>query len=109
MSFVEMQIVFIKDENHIYRVYRGAKNHEHLRSSDLRWGDEEFTSEKIDYEQTHGATLVVVEVNLGLSSSLQTYLKKKASPFVFCYALYLQQTLHLPIFNQTITNGIPAT
>ena len=34
-----------------------ATNQEHLRSSDLRWGDEEFTGEKIDYEQTHGATL----------------------------------------------------
>ncbi|KAF2599947.1 hypothetical protein F2Q68_00009088 [Brassica cretica] len=30
MSFVEMQIGFIKDENHIYRVYRGATNQEHL-------------------------------------------------------------------------------
>ena len=57
MSFVEMQIGFIKDENHIYRVYRGATNHEYLWSSDLRWGDEKFTGEKIDYEQTHGATL----------------------------------------------------
>ena len=54
MSFVEMQIGFIKDENHIYMVY---KKQEHLISSDLRWGDEEFTGEKIDYEQTHGATL----------------------------------------------------
>ena len=56
MSFVEMQR-FIKDENHIYRVYRGAINQEHLSSSDLRCGHEEFTGEKIDYEQTHGATL----------------------------------------------------
>ena len=57
MSFVEMQIGFIKDENHIFRVYRKATNQEHLRSSDLRWGDEEFTGEKIDYKQTHSATL----------------------------------------------------
>ena len=57
MSFVEMQIGFIKDENHICRVYRLATNHEHLRSSDLRWRDEEFTGEKIDYEHIHGATL----------------------------------------------------
>ena len=57
MSFVKMQIEFIKYENHIYRVYRKATNQEHLRSSDLRWRDEEFTGEKIDYEQTHGATL----------------------------------------------------
>ena len=53
----EMQIVFIKDKNPIYRVYINATNQEHLRSSDLRWGDEEFTGEKIDYEQTHNATL----------------------------------------------------
>ena len=57
MSFVETQIGFIKDENHIYKVYRKNINQEHLRSNDLRWGDEEFTDEKIDYEQTHGATL----------------------------------------------------
>ena len=57
MSFVEMPIGFIKDENHIYRIYREATNQEQLRSSDLRWGDEEFTGEKIDYEQTHSATL----------------------------------------------------
>ena len=57
MSFVEMQIGFIKDENHIYRVYRNATTQEHLRSSDLRWGDEVFTDEKIDYEQTHSAIL----------------------------------------------------
>ena len=57
MSFVEMQIGFIKDENHIYRVYRKATNKEHLRSSDLRQGDEEFTGEKIDYEPTHSAIL----------------------------------------------------
>ncbi|WZZ44026.1 hypothetical protein YC2023_040285 [Brassica napus] len=57
MSFVEMQIEFIKDENHIYRVYIGATNQEHLCSSDLRCGHEEFTSEKIEYEQTHGAKL----------------------------------------------------
>ena len=30
MSFVEMQIESIKDENHIYMVYRGATNQEHL-------------------------------------------------------------------------------
>ena len=30
MSFVEMQIGFIKDENHIYRVYVRATNLEHL-------------------------------------------------------------------------------
>ena len=30
MSFVEMQIEFIKDENHIYMVYKGATNQEHL-------------------------------------------------------------------------------
>ena len=30
MSFVEMQIEFIKDENHIYMVYIGATNQEHL-------------------------------------------------------------------------------
>ena len=46
MNFVEMQIWFIKDENHIYIVYRKATNQEHLRSSDLRWQDEEFTGEK---------------------------------------------------------------
>ena len=57
MNFVEMKIGFIKDENHIYRVYRGATNQEQLWSSDLRWGNEKFTSEKIDYEQTHDATL----------------------------------------------------
>ena len=57
MSFVEIQIGFIKDKNHIYRVYRMATNQEHLRSRDLRWGDEEFTCEKIDYEQIHSATL----------------------------------------------------
>ena len=57
MSFVEMQIGFIKDENHIYRVYRKSTNQKHLRSSDLRWRDEEFTGEKIDYKQTHIATL----------------------------------------------------
>ena len=39
---------FIKNENHIYRVYRKATNQKLLRSSDLRWGDEEFTGEKID-------------------------------------------------------------
>ena len=48
MSFAEMQIEFIKDENHIYRVYRKATNQEHLRSIDLIWRDEEFTGEKID-------------------------------------------------------------
>ena len=58
-----MQIELIKDENHIYRVYGKATNQEHLRSSDLRWRsdlrwkDEEFTGEKIDYKQTHSATL----------------------------------------------------
>ena len=57
MSFVEMQIGFVKDENHIYTVYRGAINQEHLWSSYLRWGDEEFTGKKIYYEQAHGATL----------------------------------------------------
>ena len=57
MSFVEMQIGFIKDENHIYRVYIKAINKEHLRSSDLIWGDEEFTGEKINYEQTNNVTL----------------------------------------------------
>ena len=46
MSFVEMQIGFIKDENHIYMVYKKATNQEHLRSSDLRWRDEEFTGQK---------------------------------------------------------------
>ena len=56
MSFVEMQIGFIKDENHIYMVYKGATNHEHLWSSNLRWRDEEFTGEKVYYEQTHGVT-----------------------------------------------------
>ena len=30
MSFVEMHIEFIKDENHIYMIYIGAINHEHL-------------------------------------------------------------------------------
>ena len=57
MSFVEIQIGFIEDENHIYMFYRNATNQEHLRSSDLRQVDEEFTGEKIDYEQTHSATL----------------------------------------------------
>ena len=57
MSFVEMQIGFIKDENHIYRVYIWATNQEHLWSNDLRWGDEEFIDEKTDYEQTHDTTL----------------------------------------------------
>ena len=57
MSFVEMKIGFIKDENHIYMVYRKTTNQEHLRSSDLRWRDEVFTGEKIDYEQTHSAIL----------------------------------------------------
>ena len=52
-----MQIGFIKDENHKYRVYIKATNQEYLRSSDLRWRDEELTGEKIDYEQTHIATL----------------------------------------------------
>ena len=42
---------------YIYRVYREATNHEHLWSSDLRCGHEEFPGEKIDYEQTHGAIL----------------------------------------------------
>ena len=52
-----MQIGFIKDENHIYMVYRGITNHEHLWSSDLRWGHEEFIGEKVDYEETHGTIL----------------------------------------------------
>ena len=54
MSFVEMQIEFIKDENHIYMVYIGATNQKHIWLSDLRCGSDEFTGEKIDYEQTHG-------------------------------------------------------
>ncbi|WZZ72747.1 hypothetical protein YC2023_084117 [Brassica napus] len=29
-----------------------------MKIGDLRWGDEEFTGEKIDYEQTYGATLL---------------------------------------------------
>ena len=57
MNFVEIQIGFIKDDNHIYMVYKRATNQEHLRSHDLRWEDEEFTGEKIDYEQTHGTTM----------------------------------------------------
>ena len=57
MSFVEMQNGFIKDENHIYMIYRKTTNQEYLRSNDLRQEDEEFTGEKIDYEQTHGTTL----------------------------------------------------
>ena len=57
MSFVKIHIGFIKDENHIYRIYRKATNQKHLRSSDLRWRGEKFTGEKIDYEQIHIAIL----------------------------------------------------
>ncbi|WZZ30791.1 hypothetical protein YC2023_014192 [Brassica napus] len=56
MSFVEMQIEFIKDGNHIYMVYRKATNQEHLRSNDLRWGDEEFTDPSKCWRVAFGMT-----------------------------------------------------
>ncbi|WZY88540.1 hypothetical protein YC2023_045275 [Brassica napus] len=81
MSFVEMQI------------------------GDLRWGDEEFNGEKIDYKQAHGATLYLrlcdesylkMKPTIYLRSGPQRKQKKARAFDLHKYIYYFRPSMYKP-------------